>query len=415
MVVVDASGEFGVMPKAPDFLRRGRCFQDDGTLQPKTNENGWLVYFDHRNSRGTDAEIDADADGWVVVDLATSTITAVAQASYRLRGIDYGRQTVSFIVCGVPESAPPMDGSALYDRLVINDAERARRTVTRSEVQLQRASRHYSMYFQPLRPFVHDVTHSAHLAADAGQHQQMQMQMQEQEQAQSRGDTCLSVKSHTSYYRIDPLVVNKRPNKSQDSALRPSLLATSVHVSPLLVYAGNGNGEIAHELAFVVVASETTARAKSPTRATLGMCALMEIWARITPVDFDAAGAVSAVSAYSARGKLLRGVPASAGDVLFGTFLCGQTLPREDQKSLLAYLTRRYADADQRSAIHRVLACLVSARLLTPHAGLLRPLFVTAKWAESAESTESTDPVAAFVRSVMSAVSPAFGRPRRFL
>jgi hypothetical protein len=99
--------------------------------------------------------------------------------------------------------------------------------------------------------------------------------------------------------------------------------------------------------------------------------------------------------------------------VLFGTFLCGGTLPREDQKSLLAYLTRRYADADQRSAIHRVLACLVSARLLTPHAGLLRPLFVTAKWAESAETAEtaeSTDPVAAFVRSVMSAVSPAFGR-----
>jgi len=416
MVVVDASGEFGVMPEAPQFLRRGRCFHDDGTLQPKTNDNDWLVYFDHRNSRGTDAEIDADADGWVVVDLVTSTITAIAQASYRLRGIDYGRQTVSFIVCGVPEGEP-MDGSALYDRLVINDAERARRTVNRGKIQLARASRHYSMHRPPLRPFVHNVTHSAHTAADAGQHQQTQMQMQEQEQAQSRGETCLSVDSDASYYRIDPLVVYKIRKWTVDSALRPSLLETSVHVSPLLVFAGNGNGDIAHELAFVVIASESAARTKSPTRTTVGMCALMEIWARLTQSD----AAVSAVSAYSARGKLLRGVPASAGDVLFGTFLCGRTLPREDQKSLLAYMTRRYADADQRSAIHRVLACLVSARLLTPHAGLLRPLFVTAKWAESTESAETADPVAAFVRSVMSAgVAPAFGplvqgRKRRFV
>ncbi len=403
MVVVDASGEFGVMPEVPGFLRRGRCFREDGTLEPKTDENAWLVYFDHRNSRGTDAELDADADGWAVVDLETSTTTSVAQAMYRLRGIDYGRQTVSFIVCGTADAK--LDGRALYARLALNETERAARTVTRGRIQLERASRHYSAYSR--RDFVHEVTHSS--AADAGHHQQMQMQMQEQEQVQSRTDTCLSVSDEYAYYHIDPLAVYERW-ESGDSALRASLLETSVHVSPLLVYTGNDNGNIAHELAFVVIASGSS-------RTTVGMCALMEVWTRLTGMEHEeaATGAVSAVSAYSARGKLLRGARASAGDVLFGTFLCGRTLPREDQKSLLAYLTRRYADPQEREAIHSVLACLVSARLLTPHAGLLRPLFVTAKWAESAESAESTDPVAAFVRSVMSAVSPAFGRPRLFV
>ena len=394
MVVVDASGEFGVMPQAPAFLLSGRCFAEDGTLEATTDENRRLVYFDHRNARGTDADLDADADGRVVVDWTTSTVTSVAQAMYRLRGIDYGRQAVSFIVCGAPAGAagPAVDGDALYDRLVLNEEERVGRTVARAKIQLARASRHCSV--QNPRTFVHEVVHAT-VGPDTGDRQQTQtqMQVQEQEQAQSRTATCLSVDSNE-YYHIDPLVVYNE--RRVDSALRATLLATSVHVSPLLVY--KGANKAPHELAFVVIRSAETAR------TTVGICALVEVWARLAGrVD----GPDTRVAAYSARGALLHGEAAHADDVLLGTFLCGRSLPRESQIALLVYLKTRYAEEAERAAIHEVLTCLVSVRLMTPHAGLLRPLFASAAWGTPSEDG-LVDPVALFVESVMSTAS--FGR-----
>ena len=403
MVVVDASGEFGVTPETPELLRRGRLFTEDGTLEKETAQNRWLVYFDHRHSRGTDATLDADADGWIVVDWETSTITAAAQAMYRLRGVDYGRQTVSFVVCGFPGGPRPVDGDALYAQLVKNETERAKRTVARSRIQLERASQYYN---PGERRFVHDVVH-APAGAETGNHQQTQMQTQEQ--SQSRSDTCLSVDgASAAYYHIDSLVEYDTKIAEADSALRASLLETSVHVSPLLVYTDRE-----HELAFVVMTPEPSHHTSTKARTTVGMCALVELWARLTPAGpagLRRKPAAGTRSAYNARGELLRGPPAGAGDVLFGTFLCGRSLPREDQETLLLYMRRRYADPEQRVAIHKVLKCLVSARLLTPHAGLLRPLFVTSAWGTVARN--AVDPVAAFVESVMSAGAASFGRPR---
>ena len=400
MVVVDASGEFGVMPETPGLLRRGRLFTEDGTLEKETPQSRWLVYFDHRHSRGTDAALDADADGWIVVDWATSTITAAAQAMYRLRGVDYGRQTVSFVVCGFP--ADSISGYTLYAQLVQNETERAKRTVARSDLQLKRASRHYS---GESKRFVHAVVHAP--GAETGNHQQTQMQTQEQEQSQSRSDTCLSVEGASAeYYHIDPLVVYDTKATNPDSALRPSLLDTSVHVSPLLVYTDRE-----HELAFFVMTPEPAHNTSTKARTTVGMCALVELWARLTPAgpaSLRRKPAAGTRSAYNARGELLLGPHADKGDVLFGTFLCGRSLLREDQETLLLYMRKRYADPQQQVAIHKVLKCLVSARLLTPHAGLLRPLFVTSAWVTVTRN--AVDPVAAFVESVMSAAS--FGRPR---
>jgi hypothetical protein len=166
------------------------------------------------------------------------------------------------------------------------------------------------------------------------------------------------------------------------------------------VYRGAQKGIAARVLAFVVIRSPGTAR------TTVGICALVEVWARLTGrVDGP-----DTIAAYSARGELLYGEAAHASDVLLGTFLCGRSLPREGQLALLAYLRTRYAEKSERAAIHEVLTCLVSVRLLAPHAGLLRPLFASAEWGDS---VDSVDRVAAFVESVMSAASFGHRVPSR--
>jgi hypothetical protein len=134
---------------------------------------------------------------------------------------------------------------------------------------------------------------------------------------------------------------------------------------------------------------------------------LVELWAR----SFSDAGSQrGAYAAYTAQGFLVRasGATASEGDVLFGRFLCGDSLTRDEQVSLFEYMKRRY-DTRAHSAIRNVLACLVSSRIMPAPAGLLRLLIDDAAWA-SRDSTVPP-PDVAFVRALL-APKAHFG-PRR--
>jgi hypothetical protein len=156
------------------------------------------------------------------------------------------------------------------------------------------------------------------------------------------------------------------------------------------------------ERAFVVVAS-------GKAEPTVVLCTLVELWAR----SFNKQGSQrEAYVAYTARGSLVRrdpGATASAGDVLFGRFLCGDSLTRDEQVSLFEYMKRRYPGAIDRTHIQRVLACLISSRIMPPPAGILDLLISDPNWHRHDSSEPAPD--VAFVRALL-APKAHFG-PRR--
>jgi hypothetical protein len=156
------------------------------------------------------------------------------------------------------------------------------------------------------------------------------------------------------------------------------------------------------ERAFVVVAS-------GKAEPTVVLCTLVELWAR----SFNKQGSQrEAYVAYTARGSLVRrdpGATASAGDVLFGRFLCGDSLTRAEQVSLFEYMKRRYVSIREKAYTQHVLACLVSSRIMPAPAGILDLLIQDSNWDRHDSSQPSPD--VAFVRALL-ATKAQFG-PRR--
>jgi hypothetical protein len=376
-VVVDASGEFGVI-ETPEFLRGARRFTA-GRLDP--DETKRVVYYDHRNSRGTDATLKADARGWVVVDWDRTTLTEAAQAAYRLRGVDYG-QTLTFVVCG-RETKPT--GEELYARLVENQRARNARLAVRAALHKARAETSRTSRF------VHDIDHSVG-------HGEERQQQQQQEQRQTIRDACLHVRdAHGSRKHLDPLTVYGRalPSYLAASSLLPALLEADVHVSPLLMY-HTGTEAPSYERAFAVLSRDASLPAH---RTTVAVCALVEVWAKndgAAPVKRF--GPRARVTGYTRDGRLLRGHAASDGDVLFGTYLCGGSLSHKAQLALLAHLETRYPTQKERSAIHAIVKCLTSVRVMPAHSGVLRAVAVSESWADA---PRDAPPELAFVHETL--------------
>jgi hypothetical protein len=411
-VIVDASGEFGAIA-TPDFLATARGFDEAGKLAPREGPSdavySEVVYYDHKRSRGTDATLDSDAHGYVVVDWAVSTLTAAAQAMYRLRGIDYGVQQITFVVCGYDTD---VSGAELYAQLERNEKTRAVRARARSEIHRRRAASYWESTERTAAWFSNKIEHGPITSQEADHdREQTQTQTQTQEQQQTARDECIHLARSRASHSIDPLTLydqsEDRRYGAQVSSLLPSLRKARVHVSPLLMFYEPAHAAL--ERAFVVVESGKA----EPETPTVVLCTLVELWAR----SFSDAGSQrGAYAAYTARGFLVRasGATASEGDVLLGRFLCGDAFTRDEQVSLFEHMKRRY-DTRTHSAIRNVLACLVSSRIMPAPAGLLRLLIDDAAWA-SRDSTVPP-PDVAFVRALL-APKAQFGPrrdPRRFI
>ncbi len=382
LVVVDASGEFGVIQHV--FLDGARKIVDG-----KLEEGTGFVYYEHRHSRGTDAKLDSDATGYVVVDWNTTTLTAAAQAMYRLRGIDYGRQKVVFLVCGI-ETAPT--GTELYARLGENERRRNERVEKYAKLHVLRAETEIGTKgsrFEFERMIDEEMVEST----QQQQQQQEQQQAQAQEQQQVRMNGCVHVHDvHGLHQGLDPLETYSGSAyvgmRAGTSKLLSDLRKAQVHVSPLLMFYEQFPSELEH--AFAVMRS-----------GVIVLCALVEVWAR-KKVDRRE----TLLGAYSSGGVLLRGTEASADEVLFGRYLCSDSLVHEDQVSLLTYLRER----NRRSVreLHAVIKCLTNAGLVRAHSGLLRALFASDEWHTVPLGDPPPDLV--FVEEVMGKKKSSFGR-----
>ena len=313
----------------PEFLAKARGFDEAGKLAPKRSSE--VVYYDHKHSRGTDATLDFDARGYVVVDWATSTLTAVAQAMYRLRGIDYGVQTITFVICGV---AIKVTGTQLYKRLELNEKLYARRAHARSEIHRKRAVGYWESTKGSAAWFSNKIEHSPVMALGAEDREQTQTQTQEQEQSQSGMNRCIHIQGDGAKF-IDPLTLyNETEHRAMfvKSDLLPLLRKTRVHVSPLLMFYNESYAEL--ERAFVVLPEAGAA-------PTVLLCTLVELWARALSREMSQRGEYVAYTAHGFLVRATHNATASEGDVLFGRFLCGDPLTRIEQVSLFGYLKSR--------------------------------------------------------------------------
>jgi hypothetical protein len=318
VVVVDSSGDLGIVD-AP-FLRSARGFTD-GVLAP--GERTQVVYYDKRNARGTDAPLEADAKGYIVVDWDRTTFTEAIQAMYRLRSLEH-KQTIEFVVCGT-DHTPSLD--ALYEKLRKNELARTENAKARAALQKMRAE----VPKKSSASFKYPTTLGS---VDASQRQH---------QHQLTASRCLRVAPEeraADLARLDPFVLYDPRAYRHKSALISVLRKTDIHVSPLLVYGPDHALErfSRESRAFVVIEKS------DGSRATLVLCALVEIWA----MKRDDTGRRGAIWAYTHTGLLLRGPSAgprpSAGLVLLGRYLSGASLPLDEQRDLFSFLSARYED-----------------------------------------------------------------------
>ena len=351
-VVVDASGELGII--AAPLLRDARGFVD-GVLSRGTQR---VVYYDHKNSRGTDAELDARAAGYVVIDWERSTLTQATQAMYRLRGVEYG-QTVTFVVCGT-ERTPSTE--ELLAKLQENELARIQSATERAALQKQRAE----LPKTGRDSFEYDAQLGR---VDATQRQQ---------QHQATESVCLRTRDAGAISSHDPHVLYDLHEYKPESKLLGPLFSADIRVSPLLVY-----GDVRLEHAFVVIGR------------VVSLCALVEIWA----VRKDHAHLrKSEFSAYTHEGELLRGEPAPRGLVLFGRYLCGATLPLDEQRELMLLLSTRYATGSGRNSLRSVVRCLRETGFLGSHADPVFSFIVQDIW----DAASFVPPELGFVHEVTS-------------
>jgi hypothetical protein len=388
--VVDASGEFGLLGHS-EFLAGARVFGEDGKL--KDGES--FVYYDHRHSRGTDAVLDADAIGYVVVDWATTTRTVAAQAMYRLRQLYDGKnedkkQKVVFVVCGSdgPESEAQSAAKTLYARLVQNEHTRADRLALRAKVQVDRAEKQK----RADADFVFPID-AGDVQAEQEQEQEREVEQEVEEEVVVEHNQCVHVRSDPRFF--DPFVQYEDDSYQaatlRNSKLHKQLLEARVHLSPLIIT--NYSKSFGMERAFVV----TNGTDHTATLVTL----CMQIETLVAYDDHKQRR--GEVSVYSASGLLLRGEHVEDGLVLFGRYLCGDEMPHEEQRDLLVFLKERYRDKE--GIIHEVMKCLVAAEVVRGRAGLLRALHTKENWQnESATASPESD----FIDSVMRV--PSFGR-----
>jgi hypothetical protein len=383
LVVVDASGEFGALHfDEMGFLRRARTFSAAGELR----KGDGFVYYEHKHSRGTDAVLDASAVGYVVIDWDRTTLTAASQAMYRLRGIDYGKQTITFVVCGVDNKTGARDG--LYARLVANERARNARLMPYAQLHRERAESEIGAKESRFE-FAREMTD---LNVESTQEQEQEEQ-QEQEQEQVRYNQCVHVRVESgAHFALDPLATYDLDQYARmvidRSRLHVRLRAANMHVSPMLMFHESTPTKIEH--AFVVMRS-----------GVMVLCALVEVWAR---KEHDATRG-EILGAYAKEGVLVRGSKASEGDVLFGRYLCGDSLVHDEQVALFEFLKKR-PGAEH---IHYVVKCLTEARLIPAHSGVLRAFFENPDWRKV--TAHDPPPELQFVDEVMRRSS--FGR--RFL
>ena len=351
LVVIDASGEFGLLGPS-EFLSRARRFNESGLLEAE----GEFVYYDHSRSRGTDATLDADAVGYVVIDWSTTTLTVAAQAMYRLRELEK-RQSIVFVVCG----AANVSIEELYAQLERNEKGRKTRLDARSAVHVLRAVK---KKWSP-EDFVFPIE-----AGDVQQEQeqeQAQKQEQEQEQQQKQEqritNQCLSIPN--GQYTLDPFVLyTEQDYKNKGlgvSGLLGKLRSAKLHVSPLIMTSFVTRPL---ERAFVVLHAADT----------IVLCTQIETLAGLES-DTRLRGELSV---YAGTGLLLRGERASPGLVLFGRYLCGDEILRAEQRELLAFLMDRYRGRE--SALFEVMSCLVATQVVPMRTGALGHLHTSANW-----------------------------------
>jgi hypothetical protein len=307
------------------------------------------------------------------------------------RGIDYGRQTVTFVVCG---DGTRLDGAALYALLAANDAARALRSAARGAKQKARAEIPKAMNADFI--FKNDTSEDVD-GTQTSQNRQTNRQTNRQQQQSVSIATSDCVNAAGDPTGVDPFVLYSKDEyktrKLGVSKLLGALRDTNVSVSPLLMYAGKHPTRVEH--AFAVLHTKP---------CTVVLCALVEVWA-VAPDDSKRR---SRASFYAKGGMLLRGNPAAAGDVLFGRYLCGDVLAYPDQQELLHHLRRAYRGEEAR--IHEVLSCLRLAGLIEGRSGLLNGLSTDRNWAIR---TDAEPPQVALVRQILDGSWPS-APPARF-
>ena len=362
--IVDGSGEFGVFKNDVEELQKGwrdlEYFDEETGVRVRNNSTRKVLYYSHRNSRGTDSEMDDNTIGRTVMSWETSRESEIAQAIFRLRQIKKGQKVVLVVVSKSTLADGDRTNDAVLARLKQNERAYAAAAVNTKEAQMSHAAtRKYEKGH-----FIRDVVYTE-VSSIAQKQQEQQAQAQNLVQGEENKRGPLPVNQRTQCYEKTRAVRNEEldlENRATDTSIKDDLMATNIGLSPMVTnrdIAGKGihrafalrvDGDVVH----VVV------------------IAIVEAWAK-----YKSTSATSKYAYYTHDGKFISGRPhdtKQAGAILFGRFLCDDELSIEDEIMLLRYLKERYNTVTTDAAIRAVLKCLIVSKFISSQYKLLMDL-----------------------------------------
>jgi hypothetical protein len=371
--IVDGSGEFGVFQNDVDAIAQnweGGLATKNLHLEYFNSETGrrtniktddikrTVLYYSHRNSRGTDGEMPAQTIGLTIMSLENSPRRDIAQAIFRLRKLDKGQQAMLVVVSKEEVPTPARAGSAVLARLVQNERKYAASADDVKSTQMEHAAK----YKQKADDFMRTVVYKELASVNAQKQQEQQAETQTQVQGEKRETKTLQVNDGTHCHEktkdatVDYDTVGLL-NRETHTSIQDSLKIANLGLSPMMTISDLTKGNDIRR-AFAIDDSNQ-----------IVVIAIVEVWAK-----YKATGTTSGLSYYTHDGELIMGAPnAPEGAVLFGRFLCNDELSIEEEITLLRYLERRY-HANERSAIMRVLKCLFDSNFISSQSFLLKEL-----------------------------------------
>jgi hypothetical protein len=371
--IVDGSGEFGVfqddVAELQKTWRNIEYFDAATGMRKRKKQTRTVLYYSHRNSRGTDSEMSESTIGRTIVSWDTSRESDVAQAIYRLRKLDKGQKVALVVVSKSELGDKNKTGEAVLGRLGQNERAYAASAADTKAVQMG----HASSKKRGKQDFKRKVVYTDVASVGAQKHQEQQAQnlvLVQNVEMQTTGLErreqleCYEKTKDSGYDKRELSLLGGRIKTEISSNLKK----TNIALSPMITDRSLGDPKKAMRRAFAL--SKWGVLQNVP-RITVTVITIVEAWATYKRQSAER------YAYYTHDGKFIHGNRElqkdqdTKGAVLLGRYLCDDGLSISDEIGLLVYLEKIYRTADEMDGLRKVLECLHESKFIEPGRSLL--------------------------------------------
>ena len=387
--IVDGSGEFGVFPDDVNELRETwndiEYFDAATGMRKRNKEEGkrTVLYYSHRNSRGTDSEMSETAIGRTIMSWETSRESDIAQAIFRLRKLDKAQKVVLVVVSKSELADENKTGKAVLERLGQNERAYAESASDAKAAQMAHAAKSKRVKAD----FDRDVVYKDVASVGAQKQQEQQAQNQALVQNEKQKTKALARKKELACYEKTRTFTEEEQrsayysdgkhtllNLFTETKIRDSLIKTKIGLSPMITDRDLLAGDGGIRRAFALEKRENSQRGSNgwdDTVITVTVITIVEAWGRYKRHNADMRAYYTHDGHFIHGNEELKKDRDIEGAVLLGRYLCDEVLSISEEVLLLEYLKKIYRDQKETDGLRAVLQCFYNSGFITAAKSML--------------------------------------------